>query len=76
VTAHVVVVAMMIRVYNNTKYAGDRVMLLFTYPTYVERIVEGGVNVTSVNFGCMGFRQGYTLVYYAVSVDDKDIVAF
>ena len=51
VTAHVVDVAKMIRVYNNPKYAGERVMLLFTNPTDVERIVEGGVKITSVNIG-------------------------
>ena len=49
VTAHVVDVAKMIRVYNNPKYAGERVMLLFTNPTDVERLVEGGVKITSVN---------------------------
>ena len=37
----------MIRVYNNPKYAGERVMLLFTNPTDVERLVEGGVKITS-----------------------------
>lgn len=39
VTAHVVDVAKMIRVYNNPKYAGERIMLLFTNPTDVERVV-------------------------------------
>ena len=76
VTAHVVDVAKMIRVYNNPKYAGERVMLLFTNPTDVERIVEGGVKVTSVNVGGMAFRQGKTQVNNAVSVDEKDIEAF
>ena len=76
VTAHVVDVEKMIRGYNNPKYAGDRVMLLFTNPTDVERIVEGGVKITSVNIGGMAFRQGKTQVNNAVSVDEKDIVAF
>ena len=76
VTAHVVDVAKMIRVYNNPKYAGDRVMLLFTNPTDVERIVEGGVKLTSVNIGGMAFRQGKTQVNNAISVDEKDIEAF
>ncbi|VDY40661.1 PTS system mannose-specific transporter subunit IIAB [Salmonella enterica subsp. arizonae] len=76
VTAHVVDVAKMIRVYNNPKYAGERVMLLFTNPTDVERIVEGGVKVTSVNIGGMAYRQGKTQVNNAVSVDEKDIEAF
>lgn len=76
VTAHVVDVAKMIRVYNNPKYAGERVMLLFTNPTDVERIVEGGVKITSVNIGGMAFRQGKTQVNNAISVDATDIEAF
>lgn len=76
VTAHVVDVAKMIRVYNNPQYAGDRVMLLFTNPTDVERIVEQGVNITSVNIGGMAFHQGKTQVNNAISVDKKDIEAF
>ncbi|MTD39481.1 PTS mannose transporter subunit IIAB [Erwinia sp. CPCC 100877] len=76
VTAHVVDVAKMIRVYNNPKYAGQRVMLLFTNPTDVERLVEGGVKITSVNVGGMAYRQGKTQVNNAVSVDEKDIAAF
>ena len=76
VTAHVVDVAKMIRVYNNPKYAGERVMLLFTNPTDVERLVEAGVKITSVNIGGMAFRQGKTQVNNAVSVDETDIDAF
>ena len=51
-------------------------MLLFTNPTDVERIVEGGVKITSVNIGGMAFRQGKTQVNNAISVDAKDIEAF
>lgn len=76
VTAHVVDVAKMIRVYNNPKYAGERVMLLFTNPTDVVRLVDEGVKITSVNIGGMAFRQGKTQVNNAVSVDEQDITAF
>ncbi len=76
VTAHVVDVAKMIRVYNNPKYARERVMLLFTNPTDVARLVEGGVKITTVNIGGMAYRQGKTQVNNAVSVDQKDIDAF
>lgn len=76
VTAHVVDVAKAIRVYDNPAYAKDRVMFLFTNPTDVERLVEGGVKITSVNIGGMAFRQGKTQVNNAVSVDDKDVAAF
>ncbi len=76
VTAHVVDVAKAIRVYDNPKYANDRVMLLFTNPTDVVRVVEGGVKLSSVNIGGMAFKQGKTQVTNAVSVDQKDIDAF
>ena len=76
IKSHVVELDKAIRVYNNPKYAGERVMLLFTNPTDVERIVEGGVKITSVNIGGMAFRQGKTQVNNAISVDDKDIEAF
>ncbi|AEI74813.1 PTS system mannose-specific EIIAB component [Candidatus Moranella endobia PCVAL] len=76
VTSHVVDVAKAIRVYNNPKYANDRVMLLFTNPTDVLRLVEGGVVITSVNIGGMAFRHGKKQVNNAVSVDAKDIEAF
>lgn len=76
VTAHVVDVAKAIRVYENPKYANDRVMLLFTNPTDVQRLVENGVEITSVNIGGMAFRQGKTQVNNAVSIDAKDIEAF
>ncbi|CNL86653.1 PTS system mannose/fructose/sorbose family transporter subunit IIB [Yersinia aleksiciae] len=76
VTAHVVDVEKAIRVYNNPKYAKDRVMLLFTNPTDVVRLVEAGVDIKSVNIGGMAFRQGKTQVNNAVSVDEKDIEAF
>lgn len=76
VTAHVVDVAKAIRVYENPKYANDRVMLLFTNPTDVLRLVENGVEIKSVNIGGMAYRQGKTQVNNAVSIDAKDIEAF
>ncbi|EIB98570.1 PTS mannose transporter subunit IIAB [Pantoea sp. Sc1] len=76
VTAHVVDVDKMVRVWNNPKYGQDRVMLLFTNPTDVLRVVEQGVDIRTVNIGGMAFRQGKTQVNNAVSVDEKDITAF
>ncbi|ATO33256.1 PTS mannose transporter subunit IIAB [Dickeya dianthicola] len=76
VSAHVVDVAKAVRVYNNPKYASDRVMLLFTNPTDVLRLVEDNVKMTSINIGGMAYRQGKTQVNNAVSIDDKDIAAF
>ncbi|NIG88286.1 PTS mannose transporter subunit IIAB [Serratia symbiotica] len=76
VSAHLVDVAKAIRVWNNPQYAGDRVMLLFTNPTDVWRLVEGGVAIKSVNIGGMAFSQWKTQVNNAVSIDEEDIEAF
>lgn len=76
VTAHVVNVEKMVRVYNNPEYADDRVMLLFTNPTDVLTLLEAGVKMPSINIGGMAYREGKKMITSAVSVDDKDINAF
>ena len=76
VTAHVVNVAKMVRVYNNPEYNDDRVMLLFTNPTDALYLVEAGLDIKSVNIGGMAYREGKKQITSAVSVDDKDIAAF
>ncbi|MFZ7143288.1 PTS mannose transporter subunit IIAB [Avibacterium avium] len=76
VTAHVVGVDKMIRVYNNPEYAGERMMLLFTNPTDVLKLLEVGVDMKSINIGGMAYKDGKKMITSAVSVDDKDIDAF
>ena len=76
VTAHVVDGPEMIRVYNNPEYANDRVMLLFTNPTDVLALIDGGVPLTSINVGGISHKEGKQMVSHAVAVDQKDIDAF
>ncbi|CAD6510904.1 PTS mannose transporter subunit IIAB [Candidatus Profftia tarda] len=76
ITAHIVNIEKMIRVYSNPDYVHDRVMLLFTNPTDVVRLVESGIRITSINIGGMAFRHGKIQITTAVSVDEKDIIAF
>lgn len=76
VTAHVVPVDKMIRVYNNPEYAGERMMLLFTNPTDVVRLSDAGVTFESINIGGMAYKDGKKMMTSAVAVDDQDIDAF
>lgn len=76
VTAHVVDVEKMIRVYNNPEYADERMMLLFTNPTDVVRLMEAGVEFKSINIGGMAYKEGKQMITSAVSVDAQDIEAF
>lgn len=50
--------------------------MLFTNPTSVLRMVEGGVDIKSVNVGGMSFKEGKRQITNAVSVDDKDVESF
>ena len=76
VTAHVVSVDKMMRVYNNPEYAGDKVMLLFTNPTDALELVRRGVQIQSINIGGMAYKEGRVMLDMSVSVDEKDIEAF
>ena len=76
VSAHVVSVDKMMRVYNNPEYAGDKVMLLFTNPTDALELVRRGIKVPSINIGGMAYKEGRVMLDMSVSVDEKDIAAF
>ena len=76
IRANVLGIDKAIRVYNNPKYKDDRVLLLFTNPTDVVRMVEGGVDIKSVNIGGMSFKEGKKQITSVVSVNDTDIEAF
>ncbi|ATW33044.1 MULTISPECIES: PTS mannose transporter subunit IIAB [Candidatus Williamhamiltonella] len=76
VSGHVININKAIRVYHNPKYANDRVMLLFTHPSDVLRLIEGGVKISSVNVGGMAYTQGKIKINNAISVFEKDIDAF
>lgn len=76
IRANVLGIDKAIRVYNNPKYKDDRVLFLFTNPTDVVRMIEGGVDIKSVNVGGMSFKEGKKQITSAVSVNDTDIEAF
>ncbi|URJ29948.1 PTS mannose transporter subunit IIAB [Blochmannia endosymbiont of Camponotus sp.] len=76
VTAHVLDIDKTIRVYNNPKYAGDKVIMLFTNPTDIVRLVEGGIPINSVNIGGMAFYKDKKQINNAISVNNVDIEAF
>lgn len=76
IKASVVDIEKAIRVCKNPKYAETRALLLFTNPTDVLRMVEGGVDIRSINVGGMSFKEGKKQITKAVSVNEKDIESF
>ncbi len=76
VKVNVLEVEKAIRVYKNFKNENSRVLLLFTNPTDVVEMVEGGVDIKSVNIGGMSFREGKKMITNFISVNEEDIKAF
>ncbi|MBL4931468.1 MULTISPECIES: mannose/fructose/sorbose PTS transporter subunit IIB [Clostridium] len=75
IKAHVLNIEKAIRVYNNPKN-DFKALLLFTNPTDVLRLVEGGVKIESVNIGGMSFKEGKRQVTGTISVNEQDENAF
>ncbi|WDM23442.1 mannose/fructose/sorbose PTS transporter subunit IIB [Paenibacillus polymyxa] len=76
IKAYVVTINKAIEAYNNPKYSDFKTLFLFTNPTDVLRVVEGGVPIRSVNVGGMCFKEGKTQITGAVSVNQQDVDAF
>jgi mannose/fructose/sorbose-specific phosphotransferase system IIB component len=56
--------------------SNKKVFLIVPTPEDILRLVEGGVEVRSINVGQMGFKQGKKQISKTVSVDKRDIDAF
>ncbi|MDD7794712.1 mannose/fructose/sorbose PTS transporter subunit IIB [Clostridium sp. 'White wine YQ'] len=75
IKAYVLPIEKAIAAYKNPKYNDFKTLFLFTNPKDVLRMVEGGVDIKSVNVGGMCYRDGKTQISGAVSVDKNDIEA-
>ena len=53
-----------------------KVMLLVTCPGDVVRLIEGGVDIKTVNVGGMTFKEGDKLISKAVAINKDDLEAF
>ena len=76
VKSHVGDIDKAIKVINNPKYENDIVLLLFTNPTDVLRLVDAGIDIKSVNIGGMSFKEGKIQITPAISVNAEDIKSF
>lgn len=76
VKSNVITVKKMTQIVKDPRFNEFKALVLFTNPTDVLRMVEGGVKISSVNIGGMSFKEGKKQITSAVSVDDKDIESF
>lgn len=59
--------------YAKDQFGKDRILLLFSNPGDVRRVVEKGVKLESVNVGGMHFSPGKRQILRTLSVDEEDI---
>ncbi len=76
ITSHVVDIKKFIKVYNNPKYFGEKVLLLFTNPKDIIKIIKKGVKINSINIGGMSYKKGKKQITDAISVNENDIKSF
>lgn len=76
IKSNVVTVSRMLDVYDNQLFQEQKVMLLFTNPQDVERLIRGGMRLNSLNIGGMRFTAGKQMITNFVSIDEQDAEAF
>ena len=65
-----------IEAYKDPKFGSFKTLFLLTNPLDVLRMIEGGVDIKSVNVGGMCYKEGKKQITGAISVSSTDIDAF
>lgn len=73
VKVHVIPIQKMIDVAHDPRFGATKVMLLFETPQDVQKCVEGGVDIKSVNLGSMAHSVGKVVATNAIALDQADI---
>lgn len=61
---------------TNEVYDNDKLMILFSNPQDIVRMIDNGIKFQSVNIGGMHYAHGKKQLLNNLSVDKNDIVAF
>lgn len=77
VTAHVIPIKQMVKLYNDDQHFGnERVLLLFETPQDVLKTIEAGVKITELNVGSMAHSVGKVQPNKVLAFDQNDIDTF
>ncbi len=61
---------------SNDVYDKDKLMILFSNPQDIVKMLETGVKFKSINVGGMHFSHGKTQILKNLSVDKQDVISF
>lgn len=73
VKANVIPVERAIRLNQDPRFAGMRVMMLVETPQDAKRLVEGGFRLSEVNVGSLSYQHGKKMITDTIAVDEGDI---
>ena len=76
IKAYVVSIEKAIEAYNNPKFDSFKTLFLFTNPTDALRMVQGGVDIKSINVGGMCYKDGTKQITSALCMSEADIESF
>ena len=76
IKAYVVTIEKAIAAYKDPKFDSFKTLFLFTNPTDVLRMVQGGVDIKSVNVGGMCYKDGTKQITNALCMSEADIESF
>lgn len=78
VKVNVIPVYKLIELARDVRMLADnsKLMLLFTNPGDVRRVVDAGIFIETINVGGMSFQTGKRMITNAIAVDDNDINDF
>ena len=76
IKAYVVSIEKAIEAYNNPKFDSFKTLFLFTNPTDALRMVQGGVDIKSINVGGMCYKDGTKQITNALCMSEADIESF
>jgi len=76
IKAYVISIDKAIEAYKDPKFKSFKTLFLLTNPLDVIRMIEGGVDIKSVNVGGMCYKEGKKQITGAISVSNADIDAF
>ena len=76
IKVNVVSIEKALEAYNNSNNKDINTLILTTNPEDVLKLVEGGVEINSVNIGGMSFKEGKKQITPSVYVDEEDIENF
>ncbi|MFT8362877.1 MAG: PTS sugar transporter subunit IIB [Sporolactobacillus sp.] len=76
IRADVLTVEKMIRIYHDPRFDGFKPMILVEDPLDARRLVEGGIEIASLNIGAISFDTTRVMVTDAIAVSAADVEAF